>query len=253
MGLILLAAFIGIPILEIAVFIQAGELIGLWPTLAAIVVTAVIGAALVRIQGFSVLMRARKNVDAGRLPDPHANGQRYLRIPLNLEQPTDASGPLRGGDREARPHFQENRQGGAAEAEAEVRVAEGRGGGGAVHAPGAGDGKLPGELDIFAERNGAGHECSPRKSTGICGCVRHERLDGHLIRGVGARPDRLGVGGGGQQAQNEDDQEQGAHEADRWQYRKSIREAFPPMTGAFPGSGTPQTGSAEGRLETFRQ
>lgn len=32
------------------------------------------------------------NVDAGRLPKPHANGQRYLSIPLNLKQSTEADG-----------------------------------------------------------------------------------------------------------------------------------------------------------------
>lgn len=68
MGLALVAAFIGIPILEIAVFIQAGELVGLWPTLATIVATAVVGAALVRHQGFSTLTRARQSLDAGRFP-----------------------------------------------------------------------------------------------------------------------------------------------------------------------------------------
>lgn len=68
MGLFLLAAFIGIPILEIVVFIEAGDRFGLWPTLAAIVVTAVIGATLVRIQGFGVLMRTRQTLDAGIVP-----------------------------------------------------------------------------------------------------------------------------------------------------------------------------------------
>ena len=32
------------------------------------------------------------NIDAGRLPKPHANGQRYLSIPLNLGAPTDDVG-----------------------------------------------------------------------------------------------------------------------------------------------------------------
>jgi len=32
------------------------------------------------------------NVDAGRLPRPHANGQRYLTIPLGLKTPTDDDG-----------------------------------------------------------------------------------------------------------------------------------------------------------------
>ncbi|HSO35199.1 MAG TPA: MBL fold metallo-hydrolase [Labilithrix sp.] len=32
------------------------------------------------------------NIDAGRLPRPHANGQRYLTIPLGLKAPTDDDG-----------------------------------------------------------------------------------------------------------------------------------------------------------------
>jgi UPF0716 protein FxsA len=66
--LLLILFFVGVPIAEIAVFIQAGEIIGLWPTLAAIVATAVIGAALLRAQGLATLERARRQVDQGRLP-----------------------------------------------------------------------------------------------------------------------------------------------------------------------------------------
>ncbi len=32
------------------------------------------------------------NIDAGRLPKPHANGKRYLRVPLNLKQTTTDEG-----------------------------------------------------------------------------------------------------------------------------------------------------------------
>ena len=37
MALILLAVFIGLPLLEIAVFIEVGGLLGVWPTIAATV------------------------------------------------------------------------------------------------------------------------------------------------------------------------------------------------------------------------
>ena len=43
MGYVILALLIGVPIAEIAVFIEAGEIWGLWPTLGAIVATAVVG------------------------------------------------------------------------------------------------------------------------------------------------------------------------------------------------------------------
>jgi UPF0716 protein FxsA len=68
MGGLLLLVFIVVPILEIVVFIQAGEWIGLWPTLAGIVMTAVIGAALVRHQGLSVLRKAQSSLGEGRFP-----------------------------------------------------------------------------------------------------------------------------------------------------------------------------------------
>lgn len=68
LGLLLLAALIGVPLLEIALFIQVGGWIGLWPTLALIVLTAVIGAAMLRWQGVSVLMRAQRQLAEGTLP-----------------------------------------------------------------------------------------------------------------------------------------------------------------------------------------
>jgi UPF0716 protein FxsA len=68
MGGLLLLVFIIVPILEIIVFIQAGELIGLWPTVAAIILTALIGAAIVRHQGLSTLARAQESLAAGRFP-----------------------------------------------------------------------------------------------------------------------------------------------------------------------------------------
>ncbi|AXS38926.1 FxsA family protein [Breoghania sp. L-A4] len=67
-GLILLLSLLGIPILEIAVFILVGGQIGVFATLAMIFVTAVIGTALLRHQGFSLLARVRAETDAGRVP-----------------------------------------------------------------------------------------------------------------------------------------------------------------------------------------
>jgi UPF0716 protein FxsA len=40
----LFAAFLAVPLIEIALFIQVGGLIGLWPTLLIVVLTAVFGA-----------------------------------------------------------------------------------------------------------------------------------------------------------------------------------------------------------------
>lgn len=68
MPLLLLIAFIGMPLSEIAVFIQAGALIGLWPTVLAVILTAVIGTALLRHQGLSTLKRAQDSLKKGEVP-----------------------------------------------------------------------------------------------------------------------------------------------------------------------------------------
>lgn len=68
MPFLIVLIFLGVPILEIAVFIQAGSIFGLWPTLAATVVTAVLGAALVRAQGMAALYRARESLAQDRIP-----------------------------------------------------------------------------------------------------------------------------------------------------------------------------------------
>lgn len=68
MPAIILLIFIGVPIAEIAIFIQAGELIGLWPTLAVVVLTAVIGTALLRQQGLQTLGRVRESLERGAMP-----------------------------------------------------------------------------------------------------------------------------------------------------------------------------------------
>lgn len=67
-GLIVLAALIGVVLLEIALFIQVGSWIGVAPTLALILLTAVIGVTLLRWQGISVLMRAQRQLADGSLP-----------------------------------------------------------------------------------------------------------------------------------------------------------------------------------------
>ncbi|MDF1722187.1 MAG: FxsA family protein [Minwuia sp.] len=68
MPLLFLLLFIGTPIIEIAVFIQAGDLIGLWPTLAIVLITGVAGTFLLRTQGYGVIGRIRTQVDAGEPP-----------------------------------------------------------------------------------------------------------------------------------------------------------------------------------------
>ena len=57
-----------VPIAEIAAFILIGQWIGVLPTLAGIVVTAIIGSVLLRRQGLATLTAIRTEIDAGRMP-----------------------------------------------------------------------------------------------------------------------------------------------------------------------------------------
>ena len=68
MALLLLAAFIGVPLIEIAVFIQVGDQIGLGATLALVVLTAVLGTWQLRRQGLATVNRVREQLDRGVMP-----------------------------------------------------------------------------------------------------------------------------------------------------------------------------------------
>lgn len=68
MGLVLLLLFIAVPIVEIAVFIQVGGWIGLWPTLGLILLTAILGSWQLRLQGLATVARARRQMDRGEIP-----------------------------------------------------------------------------------------------------------------------------------------------------------------------------------------
>jgi UPF0716 protein FxsA len=59
MGLFL--AFLLVPLIEIALFIQVGGFIGLWPTLAIVVLTALAGTVLVRSQGARAMDDLRRS------------------------------------------------------------------------------------------------------------------------------------------------------------------------------------------------
>ena len=65
---ILLAIFIIIPIIEIYLFMKIGGMIGFPYTLAMIVLTAVIGASMLKWQGLSTLQRAQANLQDNKIP-----------------------------------------------------------------------------------------------------------------------------------------------------------------------------------------
>ncbi|MCG6507081.1 FxsA family protein, partial [Vibrio parahaemolyticus] len=57
---ILLILFIAVPVIEIGLFIQVGGVLGLWPTIALVLITAFVGASLVRSQGLHTLMTVQQ-------------------------------------------------------------------------------------------------------------------------------------------------------------------------------------------------
>jgi len=75
----LLLAFIAIPLIEIALFIQVGGLIGLWPTLGIVLLTAIVGSTLVRSQGAREMQNLRSSFSELRDPSESlANGAMIL-------------------------------------------------------------------------------------------------------------------------------------------------------------------------------
>lgn len=60
--------FFIIPLIEIALFINVGEQIGLIQTLLLCLITAIIGGGLVRHQGLQTLFKAQNNLRTGILP-----------------------------------------------------------------------------------------------------------------------------------------------------------------------------------------
>lgn len=64
----LLLLFIGVPLLEMAILIKLGEMIGFWPTIGLVVVTGIIGAFLARMQGLLTLTRIQRELAEGRVP-----------------------------------------------------------------------------------------------------------------------------------------------------------------------------------------
>jgi UPF0716 protein FxsA len=67
-ALILFGLFVGVPLVEVALFVQIGGWIGLWPTLLAIVLTALVGSFVIRLQGIEVATKARARLDRGQMP-----------------------------------------------------------------------------------------------------------------------------------------------------------------------------------------
>jgi len=61
--------FIVVPIVEISILIQVGEQLGAVTTIALVILTAAIGASLVRSQGLRTLMTAQQKIQQGQQPN----------------------------------------------------------------------------------------------------------------------------------------------------------------------------------------
>ena len=94
----LLLILFGVPLIEIALFIKVGGLIGVIPTILLCILSALAGSALMRAQGLATLDRLRASVEADGDPrGPIAHGALILVAGLLLIIPgffTDAVGLL---------------------------------------------------------------------------------------------------------------------------------------------------------------
>ncbi len=60
--------FLTVPFVEIYLLLQIGGIVGIFPTVFLVVFTAVLGAWLLRQQGFATLRRFQENIAKGEIP-----------------------------------------------------------------------------------------------------------------------------------------------------------------------------------------
>lgn len=106
----LLLAFIAIPLIEITLFIKVGGVIGLGWTLAIVLLTAIAGSWLVRMQGAVAMADLRSSLQELRDPrEPIAHGAMIFFLPVRFSSHR-AFSPIRlvssfSSSRCARPFF----------------------------------------------------------------------------------------------------------------------------------------------------
>ncbi|VGO17402.1 hypothetical protein PDESU_05998 [Pontiella desulfatans] len=66
----LIALFIGMPILELAILLKLHEVLHFWPTFLLIILTGALGVTLVKRQGLSIINRIQQEMAIGNLPAP---------------------------------------------------------------------------------------------------------------------------------------------------------------------------------------
>lgn len=64
----LFLVFITVSLLEIFVLLKVGSFLGAWPTVGLVVVTAVMGSALVRSQGIELVKQLQQRIAQGEMP-----------------------------------------------------------------------------------------------------------------------------------------------------------------------------------------
>ena len=75
----LFVLFLVVPLIEIALFIQVGGFIGLWWTLAIVILTALLGTTMIRAQGLLAMENVRRSFSDLRDPtEPLAHGAMIL-------------------------------------------------------------------------------------------------------------------------------------------------------------------------------
>ena len=60
--------FVGVPLLELFILIQLGQVVGLWPTIGLVVLTGFAGASLARLDGLRTFWKIQERLAKGQLP-----------------------------------------------------------------------------------------------------------------------------------------------------------------------------------------
>lgn len=66
----LFALFLIVPVLDLALLVAVGERVGFWPTVAVVVLTALVGSTLARREGVAAWQRVQARLGDGGLPGP---------------------------------------------------------------------------------------------------------------------------------------------------------------------------------------
>ncbi|WP_245789322.1 FxsA family protein [Streptosporangium canum] len=74
MRLLLALAFLAVPVLEILVFVQVNQAIGVWPAIALLAAGSLLGSWIVRREGRKAWRKLQEAARSGRMPEPGAPG-----------------------------------------------------------------------------------------------------------------------------------------------------------------------------------